>query len=251
MPDPAAQRHALRHDSPLHDLPHHTRPGAPHEDDGTRALLTCGIIAGPFYLTVGIVQGLLRDGFDFSQHALSHLANGDWGWIQTLNLAITGVLVVAAAMGVHRILRASTRMPKRVTSATILLALFGIGMIGSAAFPADPVAGFPPGTPDTMPTTVSTTGMLHFLLGGLGFVALSASAMLTTFPMRERNRNTLANFSVFASLSILGGFFAPFLGLRSPVLGIWYAVVIGWLWLLMLCRQLLSEHTRRQKYTLD
>jgi hypothetical protein len=238
MPDPAAQRHALR-------------PDAPHHEDGTRALLTCGMVAGPFYLAVGIVQGVLRDGFDFSQHALSHLANGAWGWIQTLNLTIGGVLVVAAAMGVHRTLRANTRMPGRVISATILLALFGIGMIGSAAFPADPVAGFPPGTPDLMPTTVSTTGLLHYLMGGLGFLALAASAILTMFPMRERGYHTMAYFSVFAGLSIIAGFFAPMLGLRSPVLGIWYAVLVGWLWLLILCQLLLREQARRRKHTLD
>jgi hypothetical protein len=34
---------------------------------GTRTLLACALTAGPLFLTVGIVQGLTRDGFDFTR----------------------------------------------------------------------------------------------------------------------------------------------------------------------------------------
>ena len=65
----------------------------------TRRLVGLGMVVGPFYLAVGVLQGLLREGFDFSRHALSHLANGPGGWIQTANFAITGALVLATALG--------------------------------------------------------------------------------------------------------------------------------------------------------
>jgi len=31
----------------------------------TRSLLGYGVVVGPFYLVVGVIQGLVRDGFDF------------------------------------------------------------------------------------------------------------------------------------------------------------------------------------------
>ena len=45
----------------------------------TRQLLRWGAIAGPFYLTLGVGQGLLRAGFSFERHPLSVLANGSSG----------------------------------------------------------------------------------------------------------------------------------------------------------------------------
>ena len=48
----------------------------------TRALLCCGVLAGPIYIVVGLVQALTREGFDLTRHDLSLLANGRLGWIQ-------------------------------------------------------------------------------------------------------------------------------------------------------------------------
>ncbi|HEX5997379.1 MAG TPA: DUF998 domain-containing protein [Jiangellales bacterium] len=70
----------------------------------TSTLLTCGIIAGPLYIVVVVLQMLTRDGFDISRHPASMLSNGDQGWIQITNFAITGLIFVAAAVGLHRVL---------------------------------------------------------------------------------------------------------------------------------------------------
>ena len=48
---------------------------------GTRSLLRYGVLVGPFYLALGVIQGLVRDGFDFARHPLSVLANGPGGWV--------------------------------------------------------------------------------------------------------------------------------------------------------------------------
>ena len=68
----------------------------------TRSLLTCGVVAGPLYEVAGVIQMLVRDGFDIRRHALSLLANGDLGWIQTANFLIAGLLVIAGALGMRR-----------------------------------------------------------------------------------------------------------------------------------------------------
>jgi hypothetical protein len=44
-----------------------------------RSLLGCGVLAGPFYLVVGLAQAFLRDGFVFARHPLSVLTNGPGG----------------------------------------------------------------------------------------------------------------------------------------------------------------------------
>ena len=139
------------------------------EAGGTRSLLTCGMLAGPIYLAVGIAQGLLRDGFDFERHPLSVLANGPGGWVQTANFVVTGLLVVSAAVGLQRVLRATSR------ATGIFLGAFGVSMLVAAVCPADPMDGFPVGTPLGVPTSMSTLGLLHFAAGGLGFVALAVA----------------------------------------------------------------------------
>jgi hypothetical protein len=71
----------------------------------TRSLLGWGIVAGPAYVTAWLTQALTRDGFDLRQHPASVLVNGDLGWIQVANLLLTGLMVLAAAVGVRRALR--------------------------------------------------------------------------------------------------------------------------------------------------
>src|SRR5262245_5660939 len=92
----------------------------------TRRLLTPGIVAGPFYLAVGLGQALLRDGFDLARHPLSVLANGPGGWIQTANFILTGLMVLAAAAGFRRALAPTGRW------ASLFLGAFGASMIVAA-----------------------------------------------------------------------------------------------------------------------
>src|SRR5690606_19688408 len=205
----------------------HSRPSAPGPaSPRTRALLTCGIVAGPFYLGLGIIQGLVREGFDFGRHPLSVLANGPGGWVQTLNFVLTGAMVLAAALGFARVLRPPSRVVGWV------LALCGIGMLGAAVFRADPVDGFPPGTPEGMPATVSTSGILHFAFGGITFLALAISCIVAARAFSRRGDSVPARRSLLAGVAVLFGFFSPFfLPMTGSVAGIWFAVIVGWAWL--------------------
>src|SRR5262245_31076531 len=108
----------------------------------SRFLLGSGLVVGPFYLGLGLAQALVRDGFDLARHPLSALANGTGGWVQTLNLALSGIMVVAAAVGFRRVLGARSR------GVVWSMMGFGLGMIVGAAFRIDPSDGFPLGTPE-------------------------------------------------------------------------------------------------------
>lgn len=192
-------------------------------NDG-RSLLRWGIVAGPFYLAVGLAQALLREGFDFARHPLSVLANGSWGWVQTANFVLSGLMVLAATVGFGRVLGPKSRAFRWS------LAGYGLGMILAAIFPADPVDGFPPGTPTGPPTSISTTGLMHFVAGALTFLMLGISGFAAAWTMMRRRQTPLALLSLFSGLSVFIGFFG---GIASPIgiAGIWFAVVVGWTWL--------------------
>lgn len=200
------------------------RAHEPGAGSGDRSLLRYGVLAGPFYLTVGLVQAFVRDGFDLARHPLSLLANGPGGWVQTANFVLTGLMVIAAAVGVRRALGSKSR------AMSWLLGGFGASMILAAVFPADPVDGFPVGTPEGYPTSISTPGMIHFIAGTLGFVSLAVSCFFAARAMSRRDSSLVARFSLFSGIAILLGFFGGPL-LPTATLGIWFAVVVGWAWL--------------------
>ena len=139
----------------------------------TRSLLGYGVLAGAFYVIVGVVQMLARDGFDASRHALSLLANGSSGWVQTVNFVVTGLMVLAAAVGLGRALR-----PAR--AAAILVGVYGASVISAGVFAADPADGVPGGPPPGSPDGTSVSGVLHLAAGGIGFVSLAAATATGT-----------------------------------------------------------------------
>ena len=268
--------------------------GAESSNVAMPVLLGCGVVAGPLYLAVGLAQALTREGFDLARHPLSVLAQGPGGWVQVANLAITGLMVVAAAVGIGRtvsksrvatwtlavfglgivvsaVFRADPMdgfppgtpegMPTSISTsglmviaasvgigrtvpksrvATWALAVYGLGMVVSAIFRADPMDGFPPGTPEGMPTAISTAGLMHFASGGVAFLALAVSGLAMAWTMRRGGRGGLALLSLVSGLTVLVGFFGG-MALQLGVWGIWAAVVMGWIWL-----SVLSFSLRRQ-----
>lgn len=200
----------------------------------TRAFLGYGVLVGPFYLVVGVLQGMFREGFSFARHPLSVLSNGSLGWIQIANFVISGFMVILAARGIRHVLGARAR------AAAGALMTFGIAMLVSAVCRADPVDGFPVGTPLGPPTSISTMGLMHFIAGTLGFTALGVSGLLFARVLARQGLRALATFSLVAGLVVLFGFFggAAFAATTSGIIGIWISVVAGWLWLAVLCYQL-------------
>ncbi|RSM85014.1 DUF998 domain-containing protein [Kibdelosporangium aridum] len=145
----------------------------------TKSLLGYGVLAGPFYVVISVLQGLTRTGFDFARHPWSVLANGDLGWIQTTNLIITGLMVLAAAVGMRRLLKGGVGG----TWGPGLIGAFGLSMVASGIFPADPVPGFPPHDgPVGLAIKNTVPGMLHFAFGAVGFVCFA----IATFVIARR-----------------------------------------------------------------
>src|SRR5215510_13610204 len=132
---------------------------------GTRALLTCAVVAGPLWWAVVLVQMLVRPGFDIRRHAISLLSLGDVGWIQVANFILAGALLVAGAFGMGRALDSG----RARTWGSLLVGAFGLGLIGAGLFAPDPLNGFPAGTPDG-PGHLSGHGALHLLFSSASFL---------------------------------------------------------------------------------
>lgn len=147
-----------------------SRRAAHAADPSTRVLVTAGVVAGPLFVLVGLVQVLTREGFDLTRHPLSLLALGDLGWIQIANFIVAGVLMLAFALGARRSLGDG---PGRVW-APVLFGLYGVGLVLGGAFTADPALGFPIGTPDGYPTEWTFHGGVHAFAAPLAFLALVA-----------------------------------------------------------------------------
>lgn len=151
----------------------------------TRRLLACGVIAGPLFLTIVLLQGVLREGFRLSFHPLSLLSLGGAGWVQVLNFVVTGLLYAAFAVGLRRVL-----YPGRGrTWAPIMFGLVGVGLTVSGVFVTDAGAGFPAGAPEGAPDQISWHGALHtvgFLLANLGWLVGTVVLMRRFIGLKER-----------------------------------------------------------------
>jgi hypothetical membrane protein len=198
----------------------------------TRSLLGYGVLAGPVYLITGLAQALTRDGYDLTRHDLSLLANGPLGWIQIANLIVSGLMTVAAAVGMRRALRVLGGGPGTVWGPR-LVSGYGLGIVGAGIFVADPMNGFPRGTPDGPPATVTVGGIGHLLFGAVGFLCLVVGCLLIAHHYAARRRAGMAWFSRATGVLFLVAFIGIATGSASPVvvLGFWAAVVLAWTWL--------------------
>ena len=195
----------------------------------TRTLLTCGIVAGPLYIAVVVLQMLTREGFDIGRHPASLLSNGDLGWVQIANFLLTGALTIAAAVGIRRALRSrpgGTWGPR-------LLGLYGAGLIAAGTFVADPAFGFPAGTPDGPPVTVTWHGLAHFVTAGVGFLGLIAACFVFARSFAAAGRRGWAAFSVATGAVYLVAFAGIASGQQIAALNVAFgvAVVLAWAWL--------------------
>jgi hypothetical membrane protein len=194
----------------------------------TRSLLGYGVVAGPFYVVVSLAQALTRDGFELTRHAWSLLANGELGWIQVANFTVTGAMLVAFAVGLHRALaggRGGRWAPR-------LIGAFGVGMALSAlVFRADPAQGFPPGAPEQ--PELSWHGALHYPVAGIAFLSLIVACLMLASRYGAEGRRGWAAFSRVAGVVFLVGFagLSASAGAAWSVVSFIVALVVVFAWI--------------------
>ena len=209
-----------------------TSEGSKESFGAARRLLACGIVAGPFYVAVGAFEMLARPGYDIRRHALSLLSNGEWGWVNIAMFVISGLLTLAGAFGMRRVMRGS----RGGTWGPLLIGVYGLGLISAGIFTADPALGFPPGTPGDA-HSISWHGFMHFVSGAIGFLGLIAACFVFARTFAAFEHRGWAAYSIATGLI----FFAAFFGIasgsqQSPAtvafvtIAFSVAVALAWTW---------------------
>jgi hypothetical membrane protein len=202
----------------------------------TKTLLACGVIAGPLFVLVFVVEGATRADYDPLRHPVSSLALGYWGWTQIANFVVAGLLTLAFAIGLRRVLRPG----KGSTWGPLLVGVWAVGLLGAGVFVTDPVSGYPPGTPGRL-SGYSWHGALHDLFSLSAFVALSAACFVFGRRFAARGERGWATYSAVTGVIFMGAFILSSAGFGQAeglvdLAGLFQRVVVavgfGWLTLL-------------------
>ncbi|MEU3603717.1 DUF998 domain-containing protein [Streptomyces sp. NPDC006798] len=173
----------------------------PRGATNTRTLLACAAVAGPLWVAVSVAQSLTREGFEPTRHPLSQLATGSLGWLQITNFVIAGILATAGATG----LRWAMRGTAGGVAVPRLVGVIGIGMVAAGLLTMDPADGFPVGTPEGIPETMSWHAYGHMAAGSVTFFSLIAVGYLLGRHFSRLGNQRLAVASRVAATVKLAG----------------------------------------------
>jgi hypothetical membrane protein len=192
------------------------------------SLLRCGLIGPVLFVGSFLVQGAVRPGYDPLRHPVSSLSLGPAGWVQMATFWLTGLLLIAYAVGLRRA-GCGWWTP-------VLVGLVGIGLVGAGTFAADPISGYPPGLP--VPSPVTDHGIAHQLTSTPVFTALPAAMLVMSRRYFRSGERRWAWSSMVAAVVFLGCFVLSSAGFAQnpalmPVGGLWQrlALVVGLGWL--------------------
>ncbi|MEN3308138.1 MAG: hypothetical protein V7603_4340 [Micromonosporaceae bacterium] len=207
-----------------------------------RYALLCGALAGPLFMLALLIEGATRAGYNPIRHYGSSLEIGPLGWTQHANFLLAGLLMLVFAIGLPAALRARGR---RSIWGPLLIAVWGLGLIGAGLFTDDPVSGYPPGTPEQI-TVPTTHGDLHSKVSLLGFVGLTAAFFVFARRFTGWGERRWATYSTASGVLFPAGF-VLLVAAVSQTKGLVdvggliqrLTVTVGWAWLTLLAVHLL------------
>jgi hypothetical membrane protein len=169
------------------------------------AALTCGVAAGPCFVSAFTAIGATRAGYEWRRHAVSSLADGRGGWLQRANFIVTGSLYCIAAHGLAR----SSRQTVGPRVIPVLTFGAGGGLICSGLFVTDPVAGYPPSPSDhnqpdrTPPVLPSRAGRLHNVSAIPTFFGIPIAALTCATSAAHRGEYRWASYSAGSAVAMM------------------------------------------------
>ena len=208
----------------------------------TRALLTCGAVAGPLYLLVGSIEALTRRGFDLAHDDLSLLSNGPLGSIRHHPVPGHGSPGRRRSRGhgrgpgppaCHQGARLHRRLRRRTDR-------------GRASSSPTPWAAFPPALP----------GPAHSRQPAWHRALRHRSDRLPRPPhclravrtaLRRIGERGLARYSALTGVVFLAAFVGVASGSTATpvVVGFWIGVVLAFIWLSVVCTRLRRGHVQQ------
>jgi len=185
----------------------------------------------PFFPSNFAIQALARSEFHFTRSEPSMLSLGPWGWGQIANFVIGGVLIVAGAFGMRRVLRAS----KGRFWGPLLLGVFGFCQIGVGAFVTDPIRS---------PTSTTFHGTMHLVFGAAGFTALMVTCFVFVRTFASLRQTPWAIFCAITGLLLLASFLSA-ANARQSAMNIQCFLnlifVLAWVWVSSVSYQLMRN----------
>jgi xanthine/uracil permease len=185
---------------------------------------------------VYLLEGAFRGGgYSVLRDPVSSLALGARGWQQIANFILCGLLVLLFSVGLRR----SLRFGPGAFIVPLLVAVWGVGLLGAGIFVTDPLGG-----------PVTWHGRLHDLAFSLpGFAALTLAMLTSAVVFARRRSPRFALYSALSGVAFAVIFVVATLGFagldpyaESAGLGQRLCVSIGWLWI-----ALLALHRRRAR----
>ena len=190
------------------------------------ALSIAGLVAPIWFTTLVIVQGILQPDYSHVAMPISALAAWPAGWVQRVNFYVSGALLAAFTIGIHRNMK-----PTRHGAVGIALLLTSsVGLILAGLFSWIMVDGVPT---ETKPHVVGA--VLSFVGAGSGLIALSRR-MGADARWRSLSTYVFATGVTMLILFVTLGAFAigdgtplhPWAGLLQRVLAfIWFACILA------------------------
>ena len=171
-------------------------------------LLASGVIGPLLLVVVFSIEGAIRPDYDPKRVFVSQLSLGEGGWLQIANFVISGLLIVAFAFGLRRVM--SSGQTSRW--GPILIGLVGLGLIVSGVFVTDPALGYPPGTPRGLTQHPTLHGSIHLLGALLVFAGLPIASFVFARHFQAQSDRHWARYSVATGIGMLAVFGAANLG---------------------------------------
>ncbi len=203
-------------------------------------LLIGGVVGPVLFIVAFLIEGATRGGgYSAWHHMVSSLSVGPEGWMQIANFIVCGLLVTGFAVGLRRALGSG----KGATWGPILLAVFGVCLVGAGIFVTDPVNGYP----TSAPVTPTVHGGLHVLLSLFVFAGLIAACIVLArrFALDPAWKGWAA-YSVVSAVVVLVFFILTDVvaaqGANSPS-GLFQriSIIAGWGWVALVAFNLLRK----------
>jgi hypothetical membrane protein len=210
----------------------------------TRLLLSCGILGPLLCVTVFLLEGVTRPGYNPWRNWVSELSLGEQGWMNIANLAVSGLLILGFALALQRAFPsgpASWWGPR-------LVALFGVSVLMAGVFVIDPNGRYPL---DVQPA-FTAHGIVHEIAGTSIFISSSAACFVVArrFAAAPGGRGW-ARYSRFTGWLILTAFVAGSILAALDFAGVFpgapgglfqrIALIGAFTWIALLAAQLLRS----------
>jgi hypothetical protein len=148
--------------------------------------------------------------------------------VQIANFVIGGLLVIAGALGVRRVLRAS----KGRFWGSLLLGVFGLCQVGAGVFVTDPIRS---------PTNMTFHGTMHLAFGGIGFTALMVTCFVFVRTFASLRQQAWAVFCAITGLLFLVAFLSAGRPSQSRISIQFFLnliFVLEWVWISLVAMRL-------------